>query len=175
LGAVDVVAGAERDPRPGRRPDLARVQNLAYPAHRCLEAEVLVHGQRHAGLGRRLHDRHRLRPIGGERLLHDHRHAARRRDLDQRPVRVHPGDDVDQPGPLGVEHRGGIRVPALHAELRRGCLRLARIDIAHRDESQAVPLAGEVAPSVEVVAGEEAAADERDVQGGGHCSRSPAA
>ena len=60
-----------------------------------------------------------------------------------------------------------VAVPVRHAEFRRGRLRLGRVDVADRDEVDA--LAGKVLPGMQMIAGEEAAADERDASSSQAC------
>ena len=78
--------------------------------------------------------RHRIVPGRRERLLDDGGDAAADRLLDQHPVGVHPGDDVDEVDLLLVEHLVDIAVPVRHAELVRRRPRLGRVDVADRDD-----------------------------------------
>jgi hypothetical protein len=81
---------------------LAEVAGVDQPARFAipgLPAEVLVHDERHArALGRRNHLL-RLSIRRRQRLLADHRHAARGGCTHQLEVCVRRGDDVDEIGP----------------------------------------------------------------------------
>ena len=81
LLGVHVEASAERDPGPGWPADRAAIEQALELAHRRLEAEVLMHRETHARRIRRFDDRNCLRPVGSERLLHDHIDAASRGEL----------------------------------------------------------------------------------------------
>ena len=145
--------------RPWRR-------QLADRAQGRLEAEVLVHHQRHArgGAGRD----HRLAVGHGrpERLLHDGRDLLGRGQLDQRPVRGHRRRDVDEIGLLLAQHGGGVGVVTPGTELPGRALGLDGVDVAHRDQLDV----GHRGPGVEMVLGEEAAADDGAAQALGHVS-----
>ena len=112
LVGVDVVAGAPGDPGEEGLADRALLEHLPNRAERGLETEVLVHHQRHAGLGAGLDHRPAVVDRRREGLLHDDRDALRGRELDEAAVARHGGDHVDEVGPLGLEHRPGVGVPA---------------------------------------------------------------
>jgi len=63
---------------------------------------------------------------------------------------------------LRGQHAIDIAVPVLRAEGLRGGLGLGGIDVA--DGGEARPLSGQALPGMEVVLGEEAAADHPDAQ-----------
>ena len=139
---------------------------LADPAQRRLEAEVLVHHQRHAGV--RASRDHRL-AVGqgrGERLLDDGRDLHAGRELDQRPMRGHRGRDVDEVGLGLAQHGGGVGVGAPGSETLGRALGLGRIEVAHRHQLDV----GDRGPRVEMVLGEEAAADDGAAQALAHVS-----
>ena len=67
-------------------------------AQRRLEAEVLVHHQRHAGRSRRPRPSPRNRPGSGRTAFARWSAPSGGREFDQRPVRGHRGRDVDEVG-----------------------------------------------------------------------------
>jgi hypothetical protein len=157
LVGVDVVSGAPGDPGEERLPDRALLEHALDRAKRGLEAEVLVHHQRHAGPGAGLDHRPAVVDRRRERLLHDYRHALRGRELDQAAVARHGGDHVDEVGPLGREHRPRIGVPAGDAERVGRGRRLGCVEVADRGQLDVF----DGAPGVQMVLREEAAADHR--------------
>src|SRR3712207_6993812 len=60
--------------------------------------------------------------------------SRRDRRLDQRPVGVHAGHDVNEVEALGGEHGAGVGVGRGHAEVARGGLGLGALDVADRSE-----------------------------------------
>ncbi len=160
LVGVDVIGGAERDAAEMDLADGAAGQRLADRQHRRLEAEILVHHQGHAGGAAGLDHGDAVPPARREGLLHDRGHLVAGSELDQRAVRRHGGDDIDEVEPLLGEHPGGVAVGPGNAEALLRGLRLGLVAVAHRDELDA----GDVAPGVEVVLGEEAAADQAAAQ-----------
>jgi hypothetical protein len=159
LGPIDVVAGAEADPRPARRADRARTDQPPQVPHRRRETEVLVHRQPDAGRLRRVDYGGRVFPARRERLLHDRRHAAPDGELRQRAMRVVPGDNIREVQPLRREHRGRVAI-VRHAEGGTGPRRGAPVAVADRD--QLCALRREARPGVEVVRRVEPAADDPD-------------
>ena len=160
LARVDVIAGAEADPRPGRFADHAGIEDRLHLLKRRLEAEVLVHGEKEPGLVGGLDDGDAILPLRREGLLHDRRHLVAEGELGQRAMRIHAGDDVDEAELLGGKHRLGVGVPARYAEGLGGRLCLRSVDVADGDEVGALGL--EVLPGIQVIAGKEAAADNPD-------------
>ena len=96
-----------------------------------------------------------LGDVLAERFLHDGRDAVAERQVHHWLVGAHLGDDIDEPKLFLEQHVFGVDVPIGHAELPRGGLGLASVNIANGNEIDALGL--EVPPGVQVVAGKEAA------------------
>ena len=163
LHRIDVVAGAKGDAAPGRLADRAAVEHALQLAHRRLPAEILVDGEPHAGLARGLDHRLRLAPIGRERLLQDDVDAGGGCELHHVEVALHARDDVDEVELLLRQHGRGVGVGARGAERLGGLLGLGPVEIAHRGDLDA--FGAEIAPAVQMVLREEAAADDADPHG----------
>ena len=158
LVRVDVVARAPRDPGEERPADGTPLERLADRADRGLEAKVLMHHQRHAGVRAGLNHRPAVVDRGRERLLHDHRHAVRGGELDQLAVARHRGDHVDEVRPLGREHRLRVAIASRHGERGGRLCRPNLVEVAHRSQLDRA-FRRKILPGVQMVAGKEAAAD----------------
>ena len=100
-----------------------------------------MHDQRHAGLLRNRGQLHRFAEASTERLLADHRNAARHGGRDVVAIGYRRRNDVQQVGLLSVEHLLDLAVDFGHAVARRLRLAFGNASIGERDQFDHVHVA----------------------------------
>ena len=160
LLAVDVVSGAERDPRPGWLADHTGIDDLADLSHRLQKARVLVHHEGNASGLRSLDDGDAILERRRERLLHDRREFSTRGERDQTCVRFHRRRDVNEVQQLARQHLGRVAVISSGLVAFSRNARLFEVDVTDCRKLDFV----HARPCRKMIFGKEAAADQTDAK-----------
>ena len=149
-------------------PDVAQLARLDDALHVLVVGQVAQHLRDHEGDARVVaggHDLARFRHGAGHRLFEQHVLARPRRLDGVGRVLVVDGGDVDRVHVVAREQLGGVGVDGARVDARVGGVRLRRLlaDVADGDQLDLIAMVGE---AVHVGAGDAAASDESDAQGG---------
>ncbi len=165
LRRVAVVEATEAEAPEERPSDRSRIEHLLHPAHRVLEAEVLMHHERKVLGGHGRDHRASIGQVPGEGLLADGGYAVLRGQEHHLRVRRGSGGNVDEVELLVGEELGGIGVRS-PAEVARRCGQALGVGVAHGHQFDV----GDLGPGVQMVLGEEAGADDGEAIGRAHSS-----